>query len=69
MLDNPKIPLFAGVAGALIHTLVAFLSFFCTLFSIYPGAFFYGFLNFLSLVGWVLILAFFGLRLFQRFKK
>lgn len=68
-LNDPKIPLFAGAAGALILTFSAFLSFFVNLFGIYPGGFFYGFLSFISLIGWVLILAFFGLKLFPLFKK
>ena len=68
-LNDPKIPLFAGVAGALILTFAQFLYFFINLFSWYPGGFFYGFLTFVCLIGWVLLLACFGLKLFVLFKK
>jgi len=68
-LNDPKIPLFAGVAGALIITFVQFLHFVTQLFSWYPGTFFNGFLTFIALIGWVLILACFGLKLFVLFKK
>jgi len=68
-LNDPKIPLFAGIAGTLILTLVQFLYFVTNLFSWYPGSFFYGFLTFVGLVGWILILAYFGLKLFVLFKK
>ena len=68
-LNDPKIPLFAGCAGALIITFTQFLYFVINLFSWYPGSFFYGFMSFIGLIAWVLILASFGLQLFKLFKK
>ena len=68
-LNDPKVPYFVGIAGALILMFVQFLYFVVNLFNWYPGGFFAGFTGFLSLIGWVLILAFFGLKLFTLFKK
>lgn len=68
-LKDPKVPYFVGIAGTLITTFIQFIYFIINLFGGYPGAFFYGFMNFLVLIGWVLILAFFGLKLFALFKK
>lgn len=68
-LNDPKIALFAGAGGALILTFVQFLYFVVNLFGWYPGSFFYGFFSFVSLVGWVLILACFALKLLPYFKK
>lgn len=67
--NDPKIPLFAGVAGALLLAFTAFLNFFVQLFGIFPGGFFYGFISFINLIGFVLLLASFGLKLFALFKK
>lgn len=68
-LNDPKIPLFAGIGGALIILFAQFLYFVVYLFSDYPGSFFYGFMYFLVLIGWVLITAGLGLKLFSLFKK
>jgi hypothetical protein len=68
-LKDPKIPLIAGAAGALILLFCQFLYFVINLFSFYPVSFFYGFTSFISLIAWVLILACFGLKLFVLFKK
>ena len=68
-LNDPKVPYFVGIVGTLILMFVQFLYFVVHLFSSYPGAFFDGFTSFLSLIGWALILVFFGLKLFTLFKK